>query len=219
MAKVQNPLHSGSASGKFSSQVHYPSHGSHCIRAYVSPPDPATAAQLAHRARISACHDLWLIMAQSDRDAWTRFAADVPLLNRDGRIRPESGYSRFTKLNSTLLRVGAATIEDVPALPSPTDLVFFAATGYPGRFFSIDWLNQPNYNFEYALDLWISDPTVPTRHPTPQECTFFLPIDVQDEYYEGQTDGPGYHVLYARLLHKNTGWTGPWKRQTFTNTA
>jgi len=97
------------------------------LRERVSPNQPATAAQRAAWANMTALSRLWNELGQARRNAWRTLAATVhsrPSLNHSG---PLDACQLFKKLNRVLATCGRAPLLDPPPLPvfAPNPVVAF----------------------------------------------------------------------------------------------
>jgi hypothetical protein len=96
-------------------------------RERVSPNQPATAAQRAAWASMTALSRLWNELGQARWDAWRRLAATVhsrPALSQSGRL---DGCQLFKKLNRVLATCGREPLLDPPPMPvfGPNPVVGF----------------------------------------------------------------------------------------------
>lgn len=93
------------------------------IRTKVSPVQPRTPAQLAQRAIFSNNAKAWSgSLTDSQRQAWTSFAAANPLTNVFGDAITISGLAAYQQLNAVLGTIGKAPISDPPASKAVTPL-------------------------------------------------------------------------------------------------
>ncbi len=80
------------------------------LRNRVVPVDPATAAQITVRTRMSAAMSAWQTMTQAQRDAWEDFAAHTPWKNSLGQDCRLTGVNMY-------LSVRLAALQITPAAP------------------------------------------------------------------------------------------------------
>ncbi len=80
MAKVIAPLFGFSARGKLDKSLIYSSwKGINYVKKYVTPANPKTPAQVAHRNLFSQAVSSWKSLADDEKSAWNNAAKGKPL--------------------------------------------------------------------------------------------------------------------------------------------
>jgi hypothetical protein len=85
------------------------------VRTRVSPVQPRTFYQLRQRSIFATNAKAWSQLTDSQRTAWTAFAAANPLTNVFGDSIIVSGLAAYQQLNAVLLTIGQPVISDPPA--------------------------------------------------------------------------------------------------------
>jgi len=87
------------------------------FRARAVPVNPNTVQQQAVRNFMSQCAAAWSqTLTQEQRDAWSNYAASVPITDTLGEARFISGISHFVRSNVARLQAGLARIDAGPAV-------------------------------------------------------------------------------------------------------
>ena len=87
------------------------------MRARVTPVDPGSDEQVAVRAFMSMCVTRWTeTLTQAQRDGWSTYGANVPILNALGEEVFLTGQQWYVGNNITRLQAGLAFIDDGPTV-------------------------------------------------------------------------------------------------------
>jgi len=210
MPIVRTPLYSEKASGKFATQVFQAGKRRTISRRYVSPPDPATPAQLDHRAIIATLSTLWRALSPSLRDAWNAAAYDRPVRNRVGQLSRLSGFNLYARVN-TIRRQLDTTPLDSP--PTPTPAPFFTSCHWvwiETNEIRLSWTTSTPPTSAYFADIWVTQPLSPGRRPTIHWAThyYYQPANLLGVVVE--LPGSGRYGVFLRLIHTATSTIGPW---------
>jgi hypothetical protein len=115
MAKFNASGVGGDIRGKLGNSVFSRNKGGAIIRQKVTPNNPRTAAQQLVRQNFGQNSKAWSgTLTQSQRDAWTAFAAANPVRNVFGNTITITGLAMYNRLNQILLQIGASIILDPP---------------------------------------------------------------------------------------------------------
>lgn len=98
------------------------------LRNRTIPVNPNTVAQQAVRAIFGNLSQAWRTLTQSQRDAWSALAQNVPRINSLGQSYILSGNAFYIGTNALLEAVGAPIVDDAPALDSAPILHTLAVT-------------------------------------------------------------------------------------------
>lgn len=129
---------SGSAGGLTAAHNRYGQY----VRNRSIPVNPNSTRQQAVRAAFSAATLAWRNLTQAQRDAWTAYAQETPILNRLGETVIPTGQAMFVRTNTFRLGLTATILDTAPATPGLSTLgatpsllvsdggeILFAATG------------------------------------------------------------------------------------------
>jgi hypothetical protein len=105
------------STGKYGLQVRMPGRYGQVVRAWVSPSNPRTAAQLAIRTTFTSQAARYAGLTQTRQDAWATAAALYQSRSSLGQSGPLTGFQLFMKLNATLLRFGQEPVDEPTARP------------------------------------------------------------------------------------------------------
>lgn len=108
--------------------------GGQYLRARTVPTDPSSPRQDVMRAAVSTLTSRWRdTLTDGQRQAWSNYAANTPLLSPLGDSRDVGGLPMYVRGNAVRLQIGEAVIDTAPTsgLPSltpPTNVTATAAT-------------------------------------------------------------------------------------------
>ncbi len=108
-------------SGKIGLTVTYPGRNGLIRRAWVSPANPKTGAQLLVRSTLTTVARAWRGLTELQRQAWIALAGTLqtqPVLGQSG---PLTGSQLFTKINAANLAIGGELVNTPPAIPPDFD--------------------------------------------------------------------------------------------------
>ena len=84
--------------------------------------NPNTPKQQTVRALLAQLTSLWVdTLTAVQRDGWTNYAANVPLINRLGQARNVSALNQYVRSNVPLIQAGFARQDDAPVIFSLGD--------------------------------------------------------------------------------------------------
>ncbi len=145
MAKILYGGGVANMSGSEAGTVHSHNKGGTYTRQRTVPTNPQTTRQMAQRDKISNFSKEWVNdLDQSQRDAWTVFAQENPVIDRLGQSIFLSGIQMFVKLNARI-----AEASDIAINEPPLDLIVTQLTKASQSFdkgagqISIDFLPDP----------------------------------------------------------------------------
>jgi len=85
------------------------------LRSRVTPVNPATAPQTVVRNAFSVLSTAWQgVLTKLQRDAWTTYAANVPVTDKLGRPLTLTGQQMYIRCNTPRLQVGLPRVDDGP---------------------------------------------------------------------------------------------------------
>ena len=123
--------------------------GGNYLRARTTPTDPGTSFQTAVRTTLASLQNIWTAtLTQAQRDAWTTYAFNTPLLNPFGEPRTVTGLNMFTRVNVPGIQAGLPRIDDAPTDFNTGDVgltsaAFSAAAGISISFDVTDeWVDE-----------------------------------------------------------------------------
>ncbi len=108
-------------SGKIGLTVTYPGRNGLIRRAWVSPANPQTGAQLLVRSTLTTVARAWKGLTELQRQAWIAIASTLqshPVLGQSG---PLTGSQLFSKVNCANLAIGGELQNTPPAIPADFD--------------------------------------------------------------------------------------------------
>lgn len=142
----------GAPSGSIGSMVFSHNRYGAYMRTRVIPTNPATAGQVAARNRLSSLTNAWLnVLTQPQRDAWTTYAANVPVTNRIGQQIFLTGLNWYVACNA--LRLLEPALSDVNDAPSIFNLSTFDISDPPA---CTEATQLVSFTFDDSLD-WADD--------------------------------------------------------------
>ena len=103
--------------GKLGLTVTYPGRNGLIRRTKVTPANPRSVAQLSIRQNLATQAGAYAQLTDAQQQAWIQTAASMKSRPTLGQSGPLTGLQLFTKLNCTLLDVGAPTVTTPPAKP------------------------------------------------------------------------------------------------------
>ena len=87
-------------------------------RILATPRNPRTSAQSTVRANLAAVTKNWKTLTEAERQGWIAGAKLVQALPTLGQTNDLTGNQLFTKVNCSLLAIGAPIVSDCPAIPA-----------------------------------------------------------------------------------------------------
>ena len=104
---------SGSLGGLTASRNRFGSY----FRTRALPVNPATPAQTTVRATFAQLAGLWQdTLTQAQRDAWTLYGDNVPVINRIGAVIFLTGLNQYIRSNTARLQGTLARVDDAPII-------------------------------------------------------------------------------------------------------
>lgn len=138
MAKITFGALATDARGKIAGVVYSKNAAGAYIRQKVSPTQALTPRRGLVHTRVSNLSKYWsATLTPAQIVAWNAFAKNNPVTDVFGRAQTLSGIQTFTRLNSNILNVGGAQIDDPPAsltIVGITSLTVTATAGAPDVF-------------------------------------------------------------------------------------
>lgn len=110
----------GALSGSVGGTTASHNKGGPYFRTRAIPTDPGSTSQLNQRARLATTSQNWQNLTSAQRDSWTEWARQNPIVNALGQSILKSGHQSFVGLNSRILLDGG-TVIDVPPIVSAPD--------------------------------------------------------------------------------------------------
>ena len=104
-------------SGRKGSTVYFKGRNGYVARQYVSPRDPATPWQLAHRENLRTVSRRWRTLASAQRAAWRTASVNRYFITESGDQVRLSGYHLFVSLNVRRADLGLPQFDFPPAEP------------------------------------------------------------------------------------------------------
>ena len=105
------------ASGSVNGLTFSHNKGGQYTRGRAIPTNPNTPAQLAARNAMAQVVDAWTnVLTQAQRDAWSVYATNTPVINRLGDSVTLSGQQMYIRSNSARVRAGVGRRDDGPVI-------------------------------------------------------------------------------------------------------
>jgi hypothetical protein len=119
MAKVVLPLGSMEVRGKVGGFIFNTYRGISTVKAFKSPSQPNSAAQVNARARLTDATRAWASLTASQRVQWQVFSADHLEPDWTGKPKRLTGHNIFCRLYTRLAMVGGAAPTVPPVVAAP----------------------------------------------------------------------------------------------------
>jgi len=104
-------------SGSIGGSTYSRNRGGQYIRTRSIPTNPQTPRQIAVRNGLAQLSDRWQnILTQFQRDNWTVYASNTPVVNALGDQITLSGLNMYVRGNAPRLQAGVALVDDGPTL-------------------------------------------------------------------------------------------------------
>lgn len=141
MAKVVSPLMSVEARGKVAGIIYNTWRGLNTVKAFASPANPQTAAQLQARGYLQTYTSLWAGLTAVQRTSWTEYSSAHLLTDWTGKTKRLTGQNWYIGCNCRIARCGAAAITDPPAAAAPgaPTAVVASYTAGPPKLLKVTW--------------------------------------------------------------------------------
>jgi hypothetical protein len=157
-------------SGSLNGSVFSHNRGGQYARNRSIPANPATTRQGEVRTSITVLSLQWgQVLSQSQRDAWTNYAAANPVTNRLGDQTTLSGIAQYTKTNQFRVgTLGLAPLNDPPAAVAPPSgqipsFLSATASNNAGAGNASIQVNVSAVTTGYSLALYSSGPLSPGK--------------------------------------------------------
>ena len=118
MAKISPGPMAAAISGSMGGTVFSHNKGGPYIRARAIPTNPGSTKQLNARARLSTYSQSWQTLTDAQRQAWTEWARQNPVINSLGHSVLLSGQQAYIQLNTRLALAGDTAISVPPIVPA-----------------------------------------------------------------------------------------------------
>lgn len=122
--KMLDVPQSGSVAGVTSSRNRFGQYR----RTRAIPVNPATAAQLVQRGRLSANAAAWRALTSAQRAGWNDMAQSLTFVDALGSSYSPTGFNAFVSVNNNNLDAGNAVVSDAPSIVTPVALTLGAIT-------------------------------------------------------------------------------------------
>lgn len=135
MAKLVMPAMSVEARGKMGGLVYNTWRGIATVKAFKSPTQPKTEAQLAARARMSTYSQAWAGLTTVERDAWETYAESHLQTDWTGKSLRLTSQNWYVGCNCRIALVGGTAITSPPSAAAPampTGVAMSFVSGSPG---------------------------------------------------------------------------------------
>jgi len=130
MAKIVGPLFSSEARGRMGGVVYGTHRGKSVAKAFKSPSNVKSAAQLNARAILARLSRYWASLTQEERDTWNAYALVHTLTDWTGQAKRLTGANWFVALSSILAQHLIAAVHSAPTVVAPdAPEAFVAITG------------------------------------------------------------------------------------------
>jgi len=117
MALVKFGAMIADARGSIGGTVFARNRGGAYVRNRTTPINPQSTRQTAVRSLLASLTNLWsTTLTQAQRDAWTLYATNVPLVNSLGESRNVTGINMYVRANSLILDTGGTRADDAPTI-------------------------------------------------------------------------------------------------------
>lgn len=136
--KILDVPRSGSYGGVTSSRNRYGQY----VRNRATPVNPASTAQGIVRARLSANAAAWRTLDDTQRAGWTSLGGEMSRTDSLGQTYTLTGFQAFCSVRNNLALMGSASIDDAPALETPST-VLTATVTLTSASFSIAYTPTP----------------------------------------------------------------------------
>ncbi len=104
------------ASGSLGGLVASHNRGGQYLRARVVPTNPSSGPQVEMRTIFGNLSTAWQTLTQTQRDAWTTYAINVPITDSMGDPLTLTGQQMYVRNNSARIQAGLLRIDDGPTV-------------------------------------------------------------------------------------------------------
>jgi len=209
LAKVVSPLLSVEARGRMGGLVYGTWHGISTVKAFSSPNQPNSQAQLDARATMSLISVEWQTLTQAQRDAWGTYADANLLPDWTGNPKRLTAMNWFVKCNVQLERMGESHIPSPPAVAAPDSVVGFAVAQATADI-TAAWTSP--VTGAYQLELIRLGPVSIGMDPKIEHAIFdeFMEPDETTPFIVQLAAAAGRWRYWCRLADEATGLVSPW---------
>lgn len=117
--KILDVPQSGSLAGQTSSRNRFGQYR----RSRATPVNPATTAQGAVRARLSANAAAWRTLTSDQRAGWTSLGDSMTRTDSLGQSYTLNGFAAYCSINNNLVAIGSSPVSAAPELTTPPALL------------------------------------------------------------------------------------------------
>jgi len=209
MAKVLNPLLSVEARGKMEGLIYNTWHGISYVKAFSSPNQPNTEAQLLARSRMSSVAADWRSLTQAQRNTWATYADANPLSDWTGQPKRITAFNWYVRCNVQLERMGESAITDAPGVAAPNAVTGFVLADATGDI-TAAWTAPVTGLFQ--IELRILGPVSTGVDPKFEQAVFqeYMEPDETTPYIVVTAAATGRWRAWARVCDESTGLTSGW---------
>ncbi len=144
--KILDVPRSGSYQGITSSRNRFGQY----VRNRATPVNPASSAQGVVRARMSANAAAWRSISEGQRAGWESLGLSMTRTDSLGQTYSLNGFAAYCSVNNNRDLIGAAQLDDAPALDTP-DAILTATITLSSAAFSIAFTPTPQPTGTFLL--------------------------------------------------------------------
>lgn len=122
--KILDVPRSGSYAGVTSSRNRFGQY----VRNRSTPVNPASTAQGIVRARLAANAAAWRALDDTQRAGWESLGGEMSRTDSLGQTYTLNGFMAFCSVNNNLALMGSASVDDAPALETPSTILTATVT-------------------------------------------------------------------------------------------
>lgn len=215
MAKVVSPLHSTAARGKMAGLIYNSWRGFATVKAFASPTNPQTEAQLLIRALLTQYTQSWKTLTSGQREGWITYAADHLKTDWTGTPMRITGANWYIACNIISELSEGGDINDPPTSNAPGPLLNSTATGGAGDI-DLTWFD--NSDEATHAEFWIVGPHSAGRNPTIVQAKRVTSNAIAAEAYTISGLVPGLYTVFLRAVDNTSGLVSGFKLMTATAT-
>lgn len=207
MAKVVQPLMSLEARGKMGGLIYNSWRSLSTVKAYRSPTQPDTPAQLQARALLTDVSRYWSSLSTAQRSAWAQYAEDHLDNDWTGQPLRLTAQNWFVRCGCRAALVGGSVLDIPPvaaAPAAPTDLDISFAAGPPSKI-QMTWTDPVAATSH--LVVYSAGPISAGRTPRPEQSAILakVPANTASPYSLISTPAAGKYGFWVQVIDENSG--------------
>jgi hypothetical protein len=207
MAKCTAPAMSAETRGRVGGLVYNTWRGVRYVKIKTGPAQPRSQKQLQIRSWAIMLARKWQTLLLATQDNWREYARTHTTTDFTNTPVRATGSNWYVALNTRLLSIPKAIIDQPPAAPAPAPLDLFTAAGASGQI-DLTWTATADWG-DY-VQVFLQGPHSPGAIGSLPKARFKVWAQGPSGALSITSLGPGTYDVWARVCYQDTGLVSTW---------